>query len=155
MSANVERLIAEHKGGEVGLVGLLQDVQLAEGYLPREALELISRQLSVPISQLYGLATFYRSFTLTPRGKHTVTCCMGTACHVRGAAQVVRSMERALGIRSGDTTKDLQFTLETVNCVGCCALAPVVIVDGEYHGNVTAARTDALLRRHMRRGSGP
>jgi len=154
MSANVDRLIAEHEGGEGGLVGLLQDVQLAEGYLPREALELIAKRLDVPISQLYGLATFYRSFTLQPRGRHTVTCCMGTACHVRGAAQVVRSLERKLGIRAGDTTKDLEFTLETVNCVGCCAVAPVVIIDGEYHANVTAARTDSLVRKYSRQGGG-
>lgn len=131
-----------------GIVALLQDVQAAEGYLPREALERIAERLRLPLSQLYGLATFYRAFSLRPKGKHTITCCLGTACHVRGGQQVVDRIARELGIRPGETTPDMQFTLETVNCLGACALGPLVVIDGQYYGRVSSAKVPRLLERY-------
>jgi NADH-quinone oxidoreductase subunit E len=143
----LDALIEKYEAEQGAVIALLQDVQAEEQYLPQEALAHISRRLEVPLVQLYGLATFYKAFTLKPKGRHTCTCCMGTACHVRGAARVAQALERKLGIRPGDTTDDLSFTLETVNCVGACALGPVVILDGQYHGHMTGAKADRLVER--------
>lgn len=134
MTVDLDRLLLQHRDSGA-IVGLLQDLQETEGYIPKPALEEISRRLDIPLVRLYGLATFYRAFSLVPRGKHTITCCTGTACHVRGGRRVVEALERELGISAGETTPDLEFSLETVNCVGCCAVAPVVIADGKYHGH--------------------
>jgi len=128
------------------LVMVLQDVQAAFHYLPREALLTVADHLQVPRSHVYHVATFYKHFSLTPRGAHTCTVCMGTACHVRGAGQLVEHLERRTGVKAGDTTPDGQLTVETVNCVGACALGPVVIVDGEYVGSATARKVDRALK---------
>jgi len=146
--ATLDRLIEQFDKEHGGIVALLQDVQAAEGYLPRPALERIAQDLELPLSQLYGLATFYRAFSLRPKGKHTVTCCMGTACHVRGGQQVVDRIARELGVEPGETTPDMQFTLETVNCLGACALGPLVVVDGEYHGRLSSAKVSRLIDRY-------
>jgi NADH-quinone oxidoreductase subunit E len=151
MSVNIRELIAEYAGGEVSVVGLLQDVQKREGYLSHEALEGVSAELGIPLARLYSLATFYRAFSLKPRGRHTVTCCLGTACHVRGAQRVVEAFERELGVEAGGTTEDMEFTLETVNCVAACAVAPVVLIDGDYHGHQNSAGASRLLRRYKER----
>lgn len=143
----LDKLIGEFDTEHGGIVALLQDVQATEGYLPRPALERIADRLALPLSQLYGLATFYKAFSLHPKGRHTVTCCLGTACHVRGGQQVVDRLERALGIKAGETTPDMKFTLETVNCLGACALGPLIVVDGQYHGRVSPARVTRLLER--------
>ncbi|HUW14087.1 MAG TPA: NAD(P)H-dependent oxidoreductase subunit E, partial [Anaerolineae bacterium] len=107
----------------------------------------VARELDIPASKVSSLATFYRAFSLEPRGKHQIYACTGTACHVRGAVKIIDTLEREIGIRAGETDQDLQFTLETVNCVGACALGPVVVVDGEYHGQMTGAKARRLIRR--------
>ncbi|RTZ92429.1 MAG: NAD(P)H-dependent oxidoreductase subunit E [Deltaproteobacteria bacterium] len=128
------------------LIPILQDVQAEENYLPREALEAISEKLDIPLVRLYSVATFYKAFSLKPRGKHIVQVCMGTACHVRGAPRILDKMVRDFGIQPGGTTKDMEFTLETVNCLGACALGPIVVVDGEYHGQMTTPKWDKLYK---------
>jgi NADH-quinone oxidoreductase subunit E len=127
------------------LVSILQDVQAEYNYLPREALQEVSRGLDVPLSQVFGVATFFRAFSLKPRGRHSVHVCLGTACHVRGAVNILEQMETEMKVCCGGTTEDKKFTLESVNCVGACALGPVVVVDGEYAGQMTVNKVKPLL----------
>lgn len=132
--------------GELSLLGLMQSLQKEFGYLPEEAMRLTSQRLKVPLSQIYSLATFYTAFSLKPRGKHHISLCLGTACHVRGAHQILDRLEGALKIKAGETTEDLNLSLQTVNCLGACALGPIGVVDGEYHGNLTPARAEAMVK---------
>ncbi len=133
----------QHNGGL--LVSILQDVQAEYNYLPEEALIQISQGLDAPLSQIYSVATFFKAFSLKPRGRHLINVCLGTACHVRGAVRVLEGMERELGVKSGETTEDSNYTLETVNCVGACALGPIVIVDGEHLGQMNTSKVKPLL----------
>ena len=130
------------------LVSILQDIQAEYNWLPREALEEVSQRLEIPLSRVFSVATFFRAFSLRPRGRHLIHVCLGTACHVRGAPRILEQMERELGIRPGEVTEDLQFSLETVNCVGACALGPLVIVDGDYHGQMTPDKVKEILRKY-------
>ncbi len=139
-------LIENYKAKGGTLIGLLQDISDEFGYLPEEILEEVSRELDTPLSLLYSLATFYTSFRLEPIGKHHVCVCMGTACHVRGAERLVDLLERELGVKAGDTTEDQEFTLDTVRCLGACALAPLIVFDGEYHGKMDQKGTTKLLK---------
>jgi NADH-quinone oxidoreductase subunit E len=134
-------------GEEVSIITILEEIQEQYRYLPHEAMILVSDWSGVPLSQIYSVATFYHAFSLTPRGEHTIEMCTGTACHVRGAIQVLDRLESKLGIVPGETTKDRMFTLETVNCMGCCALGPVAIVDGKYEGQMTTKKADKLIKR--------
>lgn len=136
--------------GDGSLINALEEIQERFRYLPPEALILASERLGVPLSQAYSVATFYNAFSLKPKGKHCVNVCMGTACHVRGSIQVLERLETKLGIKSGSTTRDYLFTLETVNCLGACALGPIVVTDGEYSGQMTTQKTDQLLRNILR-----
>ena len=145
LADKVESILERHQRDKGMLVAILQDIQAEYNYLPREALEETSKGLCVPLSQVYSVATFFKALSLEPRGRHLINVCLGTACHVRGAVKVLEAMERELAIGSGETTKDLRFTLETVNCVGACALGPVVIVDGEYHGQIKADKVKDVL----------
>lgn len=145
LAEQVESILDSHQRDKGMLVAILQDIQAEHNYLPREALEEVSKGLCVPLSQVYSVATFFKALSLEPRGRHLINVCLGTACHVRGAVRVLEAMERELAIGSGKTTKDLRFTLETVNCVGACALGPVVIVDGEYHGQMKAEKAKGVL----------
>jgi NADH-quinone oxidoreductase subunit E len=140
----------EQNGTDASLISVLEEIQTRYRYLPREAMILVSEGLGVPLSQVYSVATFYHAFSLVPRGKHTICVCTGTACHVRGAVQVLDRLETRLGVASGGTTRDREFTLETVNCLGCCALGPVVVLDDEYEGQMTTKKVDKLLKRAMR-----
>ena len=144
-AATLDKLCDKYADEEGAIVELLQTIQADEQYLPREALERVSAKLEIPLGQLYGLATFYRAFTLTPRGKHQVTCCMGTACHVRGGQRIVDHLRRVLGVELGETTDDGLFSFEAVNCVGACAVAPIVLVDDDYHGEMTPQRATELI----------
>lgn len=128
------------------LIPILQDVQAEENYLPREVLELISQKLDIPIVRVYAVATFYKAFSLKPRGKHIIQVCMGTACHVRGGDRILDKMIRDFGVGPGETTKDMEFTLETVNCLGACALGPIVVVDGEYHGQMNPPKWSKIYK---------
>jgi len=130
------------------LVSILQDTQAEYNYLPKEALIRISEGLGVPLSQVYSVATFFKAFSLKPRGRHLINVCLGTACHVRGAVRILEKIERELGIKPGDTTEDLKYTLETVNCVGACALGPIVIVDGNYSGEMKTDKVKPLLENY-------
>jgi len=141
----VEAIIDKHGAKRDSLISMLQDIQTVYHYLPQEALETVASRVGLPMIQVYGVATFFRSFTLTPTGRHIIKVCLGTACHVRGAARVLDRMELTLGVKRESTTDDQRFTLETVNCVGCCALGPMVIIDDDYHGQVSSDKVGSLL----------
>lgn len=128
-----------------GLISILEEIQERYGYLPEMALRAVAGAVGQSLVQVYAVATFYRSFALKPRGKHLISACLGTACHVRGAPTVVEEFERQLGIPRGETTADKEFTLETVNCLGACALGPVVVVDGRYFSKVRKSRVRQLI----------
>lgn len=147
----INRIIGRHKKEKGALVPLLQDVMGEYGYLPEKTLKRIAQELDIPLSQAYGLATFYKSFSLTPRGKHLISVCLGTACHVRGAPRIVEKLERDLGIKAGETTKNLKFTLETVNCLGACALGPLITIDGKYYGRMNSTQMDKVLKEYLKR----
>ncbi len=127
------------------LVPILQDVQKEFNYLPEDALICLASLLEIPISHIYEVATFYKAFSLKPLGKNRISICLGTACHVRGAPVIKSHIERTLGIEAGETSSDLEFTFESVNCLGACALGPVLVVNDEYHGQITIAKTNKIL----------
>jgi NADH:ubiquinone oxidoreductase subunit E len=127
------------------LIQILQSINDEYNYLPEYALKYLSQKIEVPLSQVYHAATFYTAFSLEPRGKHVIKVCMGTACHTRGALRVLEELERRLEVGAGGTTEDLFFTLETVNCLGCCALAPVVVVDEDYHASMVPSKVEKML----------
>ena len=145
---NVEAIVDRYDGRRNAVISILLDVQAEYRYLPRHALKYVARRLDISFSRLYSIATFYKAFSLTPVGKHTITICLGTACHVRGGARIAETLSRELGIEPGETTEDMEFTLETVNCLGACALGPVVVTDGRYHGNMTTGKTIKLLKEY-------
>jgi len=142
---SIQRLIEDHAHAPAALVATLQAIQREHGYLPADALKQVSRATGRPLVDVYGVATFYRAFSLHPRGKHLVSACLGTACHVRGAQAVIGEIERQLGTRAGDTTRDREFSLDTVNCLGACALGPVVVIDGHYVSKVGKEKVRHLL----------
>jgi NADH-quinone oxidoreductase subunit E len=141
----VKATLDRYDGDRGMLVAILQDIQAEYNYLPKEALVQVSRGLDIPLTQVYSVASFFKAFSLRPRGRHVINVCLGTACHVRGAVRVLDEIERELGIKSGETTEDLRYTLETVNCVGACALGPIVIVDGNYSGQMKSNKVKPLL----------
>jgi len=145
MNEKVSAIINKYKGDRGQLVAILQDIQTEYYYLPKEALIQVSETMSIPVSQVYDVATFFKAFSLEPRGKHLINVCLGTACHVRGAARVLEKIGLSLGIKRGGTTKDRKFTLETVNCMGCCAVGPAVKIDGEYFGQMSTDKVDSAL----------
>jgi len=148
VAADTKAIVDSYNGDKGQLVSILQDIQAEYHYLPKEAIEEVSQIMAIPLSQVYSVATFYRAFSLTPRGRHIIKACLGTACHVRGGTRVVDRMELDLGIKRDETTDDLRFTLETVNCVGCCALGPMVIVDDDYHGQLSSDKVSSLLAKY-------
>ncbi|MCL0064751.1 NAD(P)H-dependent oxidoreductase subunit E [Dehalococcoidia bacterium] len=149
--AKVAAITSKYKGNRDSLVSILQDIQSEYRYLPEDALRGVARQLDIPMIQIYGIATFFKAFSLKPRGEHIVSICMGTACHVRGAPATLDEVKRRLGIEPGETTEDMRFTLETVNCVGACALGPIVVVDGKYHGGTGPAKVKKTLKKYAGR----
>jgi NADH-quinone oxidoreductase subunit E len=144
----VDSLIDSYAGSKEQLISLLQDVQAEFNYLPQDVLIKISQRLDIPLSQVFSVATFFRAFSLKPRGRHVVTVCLGTACHVKGGHRLVDKMERDYGIEPGQTTEDTRFTLETVNCLGCCALGPVMEIDGRIHGKLSPTETPVVLKNY-------
>jgi len=150
METTIKNIVDNYQADKGFLVPVLQDVQKELNYLPKEALNLVSSYLDVPLSQIYEVATFYKAFSLDPRGKHQMALCSGTACHVRGVPLIVEHIERELNIKAGETTEDLEYTFETVNCLGACALGPVMVVNGEYHGQMDIAKTTKLLKKLSR-----
>lgn len=132
--SNINKIIAKYQGDQSALIQMLLEIQRENRWLPKPMLAGLSQKLGIPISQIYHIATFYKAFSLIPQGRHTVSVCLGTACHVRGAPRLLDRVTDTLNIYPGETSADHRFTLKTVNCLGCCALGPVMVVDGEYYG---------------------
>jgi NADH-quinone oxidoreductase subunit E len=146
---NVEPLLEQYEDRRADLIPILQDVQETYRYLPQDVLRKISKKLRVPLTEVYHVATFYRSFSLVPRGRHVIQVCLGTACHVRGAPRVLDRILRDLKLGAPGTTPDLQFTIETVRCIGCCGLAPVARVDNRHtHPHLTQAKVTGVLKKY-------
>jgi NADH-quinone oxidoreductase subunit E len=141
----VDRIIDKYECETGVLIQLLLDIQRTLNWIPPEAILRINKRLKIPVSEIYRVASFYTALSLKPRGRHLVRVCAGTACYVRGGPRILDSTESTLGIKSGETTADGNFTLETVNCLGCCALGPVVEIDGQYHGKQTSSTVGKLL----------
>ncbi len=149
MRAALSRVLKRHGTDRSDLIPIIQEAQDAIGYLPPDVLRDVAGHLNVPEAAVYGVATFYAQFYLEPQGKHRVRVCRGTACHVRGSARIRRLVERLLGVKEGGTTDDRLFTYETVACVGCCALSPVMMIDDTYYGRMTAERVEAVIEEYI------
>ncbi len=146
----VSEILGKYGADGSALIAILQDVQEEYSYLPREVLVQVSKELNVPLSRVLSVATFFRAFSLKPKGKHPIHVCLGTACHVRGAQRVLEKFERELGLKSGETSADLEFSLDAVRCVGCCGLAPVVQVGEEVHGKITPAKVAGVIKKYKK-----
>jgi len=148
--SKVTEILGRYDADPSAIISILQDVQEAYRYLPRDILTEVSRELSVPLSRVLSLATFYKAFSLKPKGKHAFHVCLGTACHVRGAQLVLEKLERELGVAAGETSPDLAYSLDAVRCVGCCGLAPVVMVGEEVHGKIIQTKVSGLVKKYPR-----
>jgi len=153
-ASKVDRIVDAYGCHRDSLISILQDVQAECSYLPEDALKRVAKRLKLPLIQVYGVATFFKAFSLQPRGEHMVRVCLGTACHVRGAPAVLDEVRRQLDVEPGETTEDSRFTLETVNCLGACALGPLVVVDSEYQGQITPGKVKRVLKQYMNDGRG-
>lgn len=147
-TAKLDEIIKANGNSRSGVIAILQEIQANYNYLPEDTLRYVSKKLDMPLIDLYGIASFYHAFSLKPRGEHLVQVCLGTACHVRGAHRVLDEMKRKLQIEPDDTTEDKKFTLKTVNCLGACALGPIVVVDDEYHGNTRVQKVNNILAKY-------
>jgi NADH-quinone oxidoreductase subunit E len=146
----VSEIVGKYQADQSSLIAILQDIQEECSYLPRETLLQVSKEMNVPLSRVLSLATFFRAFSLKPKGKHPIHVCLGTACHVRGAQLILEKLERELGIKSGETSEDLHFSLDAVRCLGCCGLAPVVQVGEDVHGKITPAKVAGLIKKYRK-----
>lgn len=144
----IDEIIEKHNGDAGSLIQVLLDIQRENRWLSKEAIEKVSKKLNVPLSRIQHIVTFYKAFSLVPKGRHEVHVCTGTACHVRGAPRLLDSIQDLIGIKPGETDQDLKFSLDTVSCVGCCALGPVMVVDGEYHGKMAPAKSEDVLKNY-------
>jgi len=143
----VDQIIDKHNCEDSSLIQILLDIQSENHWLPKEALERVAERLQVPLTRIQHIATFYKAFSLVPKGRHEIHVCMGTACHVRGAGRVLDTVQDLTGIKPGETDLDLKFSLETVNCLGCCALGPVMEIDGKAHGKMAPAAIADVLKK--------
>lgn len=143
--SEIDAIIDRYEGRASSILAILQDIQAREKYLPKETLEHVEERLRVPMNKIYRIATFYRAFSLTPRGLHEIQVCLGTACHVRGGIRIADRLTTELRIHLGETTPDRKFTLETVNCLGVCASGPIMVVDGHYFGKMSSAQVRGVL----------
>ncbi len=148
METTIKDIIAKYSADPSQIIAMLQDLQVAKRYLPEEDLRELAVVLEIPLAKVYRVATFFKAFSLEPKGEHIINVCVGTACHVRGAGRILDELERQLQIANGETTADQKFSLETVNCLGACALGPVVVVDQEYHGDMTPGQVDKLMENY-------
>ena len=139
-----DEIVAKYGGDKSALIQVLLDIQRENRWLAKDALKLVSRKLGVPLTQIYHTSTFYKAFSLTPKGRHSVSVCLGTACQVRGAPRLLDRAMETLKIKPGETSTDMRFSLDTVNCLGCCALGPVMLVDGEYYGKPSAKELEQI-----------
>ncbi len=147
-SEEIDRIIDKYTGEKGVLIQLLLEMQKELRWIPKEAVMRINQRLKIPVSEIYRVASFYTALSLKPRGRHLVRICLGTACYVRGGTRILDSVERLLGIKPSETTSDSRFSLETVNCLGCCALGPVIELDGQYYGRLTPANLGELLSKY-------
>jgi NADH:ubiquinone oxidoreductase subunit E len=146
--SRIDEVLAKHRGEEGALIPILQETQEIYGYLSEEVLAAIGKRLHIPLSRIYGVVSFYAQFYTTPRGRHIIKSCQGTACHVRGAKGVLESLTRELKVEPGGTTHDLNFSLETVACVGTCFLGPVIMIDKDYYGKLTPKRAVDAVKKY-------
>jgi NADH-quinone oxidoreductase subunit E len=146
--AGINEILEKFQGVKGNLIGILHEVQNRYSYLPEEELRYISKRTQVPITQIYSIANFYNRFSLNPKGKNVVCVCLGTACHVKGAEKVMNAIQEKLGIKTGESTDDMNFTLEEVRCIGACSLAPAVVVNEETYGQVTPKQVTTILQLH-------
>ena len=144
----IDQIIDKYQGDASSLIQVLLEIQRENRWLPKEALEKVSKKLEVPLNRIQHIVTFYKAFSLVPKGRHEIHVCTGTACHVRGAPRLLDTVQDLTGIKPGETDPDLKFSLETVNCVGCCALGPVMVIDGEYHGKMAPAKSEDVLKNY-------
>ncbi len=142
----VDKIIDKHGGRSSSLLQIMLDIQSENNWLPKQALGRVAEKLDVPMNRIQHIATFYKAFSLVPKGRHNVHICVGTACHVRGATRILDTVEEATGIKPGETDLDLKFSVDTVNCLGCCALGPVVEIDSKVHGKMTPVKTSEVLK---------
>ncbi|NQU64090.1 MAG: NAD(P)H-dependent oxidoreductase subunit E, partial [SAR324 cluster bacterium] len=142
----IDQIIEKHQSAASSLIQVMLDIQSENHWLPKEALERVSEKLQVPMHRIQHVATFYKAFSLVPKGRHEVHICVGTACHVRGASRVLDSVKDLIGIKPGETDLEMKFSLETVNCLGCCALGPVIDVNGKTHGKISPNKTADVLK---------
>jgi NADH-quinone oxidoreductase subunit E len=145
-----QKIIEKYKGDPTSLIAILLDYQETFSYLPKEALEQVSEAMNIPLPRIYSIATFFKAFSLKPKGKYSIHVCMGTACHVKGADKIAEKFERELGIKEGDTTPDLMFSLHKVYCVGCCGLAPVVMVNEDVNAKVTIQKVPSIIKKYKK-----
>jgi len=143
----VDQIIDKHECEASSLIQVLLEIQSENHWLPKEALERVAERLQVPLTRIQHIATFYKAFSLVPKGRHEIHICMGTACHVRGASRVLDTVQDQTGIKPGETDLDLKFSLDTVNCLGCCALGPVMEIDGKAHGKMAPAKIADVLKK--------
>ena len=144
----LDSVLQQNEHDPENIIMILQDITARYHYLPKEALTYVAKGLRVPLSHIYGVATFYKAFSLIPRGKHIINVCLGTACHVRGAEKIKETIEQKLNIREGETTEDLKFTLDSVRCLGCCALGPVITVNEKSHGGLDRKKTLKVIEQY-------
>ena len=144
----IDQIINKYQGNASSLIQVLLEIQRENRWLPKEVLEKVSKKLKVPLSQIQHIATFYKAFSLVPRGRHEIHVCTGTACHVRGSPRLLGTVQDLIGTRPGETDSDLKFSLETVNCLGCCAMGPVMVVDGKHHGKIAPAKAEDVLKNY-------
>ena len=143
--AEIDEIVGKYGGDRSALIQVLLEVQRGNRWLPKDALKRVSQKLGVPLTQIYHISTFYKAFSLIPKGRHSVSVCLGTACQVRGAPRLLDKVIETVKIKPGETSTDMQFSLDTVNCLGCCALGPVIVVDGEYYGKPSAKDIEQII----------
>ena len=144
----IDGIIDKYEGKANAVIQALLEIQRENRWLPRDVLVKVSEKLGVPLNRIHHIVTFYKAFSLVPKGRHEIHICMGTACHVRGATRVLDTVQDIIGIKPGETSSDLKYSLKTVNCVGCCSLGPVMVIDGEYHGKMAPAQSEEVLKNY-------
>ena len=148
--ARLTEILGKYEADQSTIISVLQDIQAEFGYLPKDAIQTVSKEMNIPLSRVLSLATFFNAFSMKPKGRHPISVCMGTACHVRGARLILEKLERELSIASGENTEDGNFSLDEVRCVGCCGLAPVIMVGDEFHGKLTQTKIPGILKKYKK-----
>lgn len=148
--ARLTEILGKYEADQSTIISVLQDIQAEFGYLPKDAMLTVSKEMNIPLSRVLSLATFFNAFSMKPKGRHPISVCVGTACHVRGARLILEKLERELSIASGENTEDGNFSLDEVRCVGCCGLAPVIMVDDEFHGKLTQTKIPGVLKKYQK-----